>query len=93
MNDETSIIYEGGDGSSMEEAVIIKGAGDSLEGIRAEIIWILSNHPDWEKKYQALCNQDYKFYDRISYITPTDEVEMIYFDITDFVSKNTKHLS
>jgi hypothetical protein len=32
----TQIKYEGGDGHSIETAIVIKGAKDSIQGVRAE---------------------------------------------------------
>jgi len=53
MNNSTSVVYEGGDGSTIEKAVVIKGAADTFEGIGAESAWIQSHHPGWEMDSQA----------------------------------------
>ena len=70
MKNSTSVVYEGGDGSSIEKAVVIKGAADTFEGTGAESAWIQSNHPGWEMDSQALLNEGDKDYDRIEYTTP-----------------------
>lgn len=81
------ITFEGGDGSSFEEAVVIKGAKDTMEGIEAESKWIEKKHRGWEKGDQALVSKNGKHYDRIEYSTPKDGKKTIFFDITDFYGK------
>jgi hypothetical protein len=81
------ITFEGGDGSSMEQAVVIKGAKDSEEGIDAEAKWVKKVHGKWTKDRQALLDQNGKKYDRIEYTTPKGEKMTVYFDITDFFGK------
>jgi hypothetical protein len=81
------ITFTGGDGTSIENAVIIKGARNTREGIRAEAIWILKNHANWRKDRQALLTPaGGKIYDRIEYVTPTGR-SAIYFEITEFFGK------
>ena len=81
------ITFEGGDGSTVEAAVIIKGAHNTREGIRAEAVWILKNRANWHKDRQALLTPPGgKIYDRIEYQTPTGR-SAIYFDITAFFGK------
>jgi hypothetical protein len=78
------IMFEGGDGSTIESAVVIKGAGSTREGILAENLWISKSHGDWRKDGQALVTQPGgRHYDRIEYVTPTGR-QVIYFDISDF---------
>jgi hypothetical protein len=82
------ITFEGGNGSSPESAVVIKGAVTGREGIRAEALWIGINHPEWRKEQQSLVTgQDGKHYDAIDYIDNTGGRRTIYFDITDFFGK------
>ncbi len=80
----TGIVYEGGDGSSMEKAVVIKGASNSDEGIKAEDLWMEKMHPGWTKKRQSLMyDKKGNFYDAIQYATPKGS-RTIYFNITAF---------
>ncbi len=81
------IVYEGGDGSSMEKAVIIKNASNEEEGVAAESRWISKVHPGWKKGKQGLFNKNGKAYDKIEYTTPTKEIQTLFFDITDFFGK------
>ncbi len=82
-----NIVYEGGDGSSIEKAVIIKNAKNTMEGVRAESDWIAKVHPGWKKGNQALISHNGRHYDRIQYTTPSGETKTIYFDITEFFGK------
>ena len=81
------IVYEGGDGSSKEKAVVIKGAPNTAAGVRAESDWIRKNHPGWKKREQSLMSDGNRYYDRIEYTTPQGETKTIYFDITYFFGK------
>jgi len=79
------ITFEGGDGSSRERAVVIKGAVTTSEGVRAEALWIEINHPEWRKGHQSLVGgRDGKRYDVINYTDDAGGSRTIYFDITDF---------
>lgn len=83
----TGIVYAGGDGSSLENAIIIKGVPDSFTGIKAESDWIRANHPEWRKGIQTLVKSEDKVYDCIGYTTLEGVIKTIYFDITDFFGK------
>lgn len=83
----TKIEYTGGDGTSMAQAVVITGAPNGTEGVRAERKWINCYHPGWRKTFQALYHCDNKYYDEIEYTLPTGETKTIYFDITEFFGK------
>ena len=83
----TGVEYSGGDGSSREDAVIIK-APDNSAGVKAEYAWIRKNHPTWRVLQQSLVNgEDGKIYDQLDYSVPDGEDGAIYFDITDFFGK------
>lgn len=81
------VVYEGGNGTSLQSAVVIKNAKNELEGVRAESEWIAKTHPGWRKHIQALLMIKGRAYDRIEYTTPKGETQTIFFDITDFFGK------
>ena len=81
------LVFEGGDGTSIEQAVLIKNASGEEEGVGAESKWIRKVHPGWAKGNQALQNDQGKYYDRIEYTTPKGETKVVYFDITEFFGK------
>jgi hypothetical protein len=78
------IVFEGGDGSSVKQAVVIKNAKDEGEGIDAEQAWINKVHPGWMKGKQSLVDEKGRAYDEIEYATSKGKTKTIYFDITDF---------
>ena len=82
-----NLIFEGGDGSSIEQAVIIRNAKDESEGVDAESQWISKVHPGWSKGDQALLSKKGKSYDRIEYTTPKGKTQTVFFDITEFFGK------
>jgi hypothetical protein len=81
------LAFEGGDGSSIEQAVVIRNAKNETEGVDAESKWIKKVHPGWRKGNQALLNVKDRSYDQIEYATPDGKARTIYFDITDFFGK------
>jgi hypothetical protein len=76
------ITFGGGDGRTLQTAVVIRGVASSSEVVDAEHRWIRENHPDWEKGNQALLTEGDRSFDRIDYQLPTGEKQTLYFDIT-----------
>ena len=91
--DETSgIEFQGGDGRSIEDAVIILNARSTMEGIDAEMKFIASIHGehgrDWLKRHQSLLENEGKEFDAID-IELRDGTELTYFfNISDFFGKS-----
>lgn len=83
---KSKIKYEGGDGSSMEKAIIIKGAVSSTDGVAAEYDYIKKKYKNYDTKMQGLQKKDGKRYDVITFATKDGNVTL-YFDITDFFGK------
>lgn len=82
------IRFTGGDGTSVESAVVIEGARNEQEGVTAEGYWQFRNRPGWEKGDQALIKSDTRQWDRITYISPQGVEAIIFFDITGFFGKD-----
>jgi hypothetical protein len=80
------VSFTGGDGSSIEKAVIIKAPSEFV-GVRAEYNWIRNNHPDWKLEKQSALNSGGKVYDKMDFRTPDGQHMTLYFDITDFFGK------
>jgi hypothetical protein len=81
--------YAGGDGSSPEEAVRIKGAPSHAAGVRAESAYISRRFgergQDWELKEQSLTQkEDGRQIDKMTIETAAGDVETFYFDISGF---------
>src|SRR6185295_7298281 len=79
--------YEGGDGSSMEKAVIIKGAKNEQVGVDAEYAWLAKKYPGYKTDQQALMGDKGKKYDMLSVTTADGKKVEVYFDITDYFGK------
>ena len=79
------IIYEGGDGSSVENAIIIKNATTTHDGIEAEYTWIEKKHGEYNTIKQSTKALNDKWYDIITVRLLSDnKIVKIFFDITDF---------
>ena len=79
--------YEGGDGSSIEHAIIIRGASEST-GIHAEYAWLGFKFPGHRLGAQVLYHRGGKSYDAIEFLTADGKPTKVYFDISDFYGKD-----
>jgi hypothetical protein len=86
MATPAGVSYAGGDGSSIEQAVIIKGATEST-GVHAEYVWIAQRYPGYRRGLQSLRESGGKQYDVLEFTTASGEKKCVYFDITDFYGK------
>ena len=80
------ISYAGGDGTSIEKAVVILGA-DEMSGVKAEYTWLSGHYPGWNGTNQSLLNKDGKVYDVMDFTLPDGSKHTAYFDITDYFGK------
>ena len=82
------VTYKGGNGSFKEEAVIILGASDEVEGVDAEYVWIENKFGEeivqWELVDQELIDEDNRQYDILKIKFKNSNVQEFWFDITDF---------
>jgi hypothetical protein len=81
--------YAGGDGSSPEEAVLIKDALSHAAGVRAESAYISRKFgergEDWTLKEQSLTERkDGRRIDKMTIETAAGDVETFYFDVSGF---------
>ena len=81
-----AITYSGGDGSTLEKAVIIKGATEAT-GVDAEYAYLQKHFPGCKTGSQSLQNLKGKAYDVLEYTPAGGKKQMIYFDITAFFGK------
>jgi hypothetical protein len=86
----TSIRFTGGDGSSLESAIVIEGAKGEMDGVRSEYQYLemLLGQPKvaWTMVQQALLQKDGKKYDRLD-VDHGGKKESYYFDITGYFGK------
>lgn len=81
------IQFKGGNGSSKEEAIIILGTNNEIEGVDAEYEYIENKLEEFEIESLTFIGEVDKKYDVLD-IKLADGIKMeIYFDITDFYDK------
>lgn len=80
------IRFTGGDGSSVEKAVVIRGATEST-GIRAEYLWLDAHFPEWKLHDQSTLNRGKQIYDVMNFTMPDGSHHTAYFDISGFFGK------
>jgi hypothetical protein len=82
--------YAGGDGSSIESAIIIN-ITDRWMGVPAEYDYVQSlygtRRKDWNLKKQTLHLHDSKYYDILEIELSNGENKTLHFDITNFYGK------
>jgi len=81
------VTYSGGDGSSISNAVIIKGAISTTLGISAEQHWIHERHGYIQPTRQTLQEHEGRHFDVNTYQRGTNTFA-VFFDITDFFGKD-----
>lgn len=81
------IKFEGGDGSSIEKAIIITGTEDTGKGVKAEYDYLDRKFRRYERLSQGLLDKDGKYYDVFTLKDPKGKQIEVYFDITAFFGK------
>jgi hypothetical protein len=80
------IRYDGGDGASPAQAVVITGAVAEFDGVQAEYAWLEAHYPGYTMTSQGLLNIDQKSYDVLKFRHQGKDLE-VYFDISAFFGK------
>jgi len=83
------VTFEGGDGRSLETAVIIRNAASAQQGVAAETTWMNRSYSNWRQLRQALIHKNDRSYDQVTYVLSDGSKVTIWFDITDFYGKTT----
>jgi len=81
------VTYSGGDGSSMEHAVVITGATGEAEGVRSEYVWLSKQYPGYKRGVQSVMEKNERSFDRIEIQAANGQPVVVYFDITSFYGK------
>jgi hypothetical protein len=79
--------FAGGDGHTLESAIVITGAKHEKDGIAAEHRYLSQNFGSWFLKDQMLVNKKGRTYDRMEITDQNGKQRTVFFDITDFFSK------
>lgn len=82
-----AVSFEGGDGLSLDQAVIIKTGGGEMVGVAAEYQWLRERYPGYKRLAQALVDQGASKYDDLEILMPDGRRFHVYFDISDFFGK------
>lgn len=87
--DLTKVTYEGGDGKTVENAIVIQNAENERNGVAAEYAYIAKingeKFKDWKPVGQSTINKDNKKIDLIKIqLIQKNETVSYYFDITEF---------
>lgn len=80
------ISYAGGDGSSLEKAILIKGAKGESDGVQTEYDWLAKYMPGWQATNQTLITKNGRAYDVLD-VTKSGAKKAVYFDITEYFGK------
>ena len=85
----TPIRFEGGDGSSMHAAIVIKGAKGEQDGTAAEYKYLDMLLPDVSHtvRSQALLEDAGRSFDRLDVELASGKSMTMFFDITDYFGK------
>jgi hypothetical protein len=80
-------IYSGGDGSSIEQAVVVM-ADDEDQGVDREHRWIFERYGKFRKTGVGLATVGQRKYDVVRVVFPDGTEKEIFFDITSFFGKS-----
>jgi hypothetical protein len=81
------LVYSGGDGSSCEQAVVIRDATIREVGLLAEKVWLEERFPGHRNVRESSLTSADRHYDVIEFATVSGEPRKVYFDTTDFIHK------
>jgi hypothetical protein len=86
-----NVTFQGGSGGSVDDAIIISGAKNYVDGIAAEYIYLSSHFKkpdvDWKLIKQRVGRHKNKIYDLIQIQLSDGTKRDLYFDITKFYGK------
>jgi hypothetical protein len=81
------LVYSGGDGSSCEQAVVIREARYRETGRLAEHLWLDQKYPGYRDLKQSALDSGNRRYDLVEFATAEGETRKVYFDTTDFFNR------
>jgi len=80
------VTFAGGDGSSVAEAILVKGATEAT-GVAAEYQWLRDHLPGCRPERQVLLDVGGRRYDQLDVVMSNGERRSVFFDITEFFGK------
>jgi hypothetical protein len=95
---EGKIKFKGGDGASIENAVIVKGGADYKEAILAEMYFISriygERNIDWKLISMATIKEKWSHYDVVEFISiKSDKKNYLYFDISAYFGSEDRYFN
>jgi hypothetical protein len=81
------LVFAGGNGSSCEQAVVIREARFRELGMLAEKLWLQKNYPGYRQTSQSALDSASRHYDLVEVATSEGETRKVYFDTTEFIDK------
>jgi len=81
------LAFSGGDGSSCDQAVVIREASHREVGLLAEKLWLQQMFPGYVQTSQAAVDSANRHYDLFEVATSDGATRKVYFDTTEFVNK------
>lgn len=80
------IQFLGGDGSAVDQAILIYGARGEADGVKSEYDWLATHRPGWRAVGQALLTKGNRQYDVLHTVGGGQSVD-VYFDISEYFGK------
>jgi hypothetical protein len=77
------LVYSGGDGSSCDQAVVIREAKCRELGVLAQRLWLEDKFPGYREAKQSAINSADRHYDIVEFATASGDTRKVYFDTTD----------
>jgi hypothetical protein len=82
------ITFDGGDGSSRDNPVIIRGARNTREGLEAQSLWVGKTYWGWRRHARHPATKvNERVLDPVEFQTPQGEVRTVFFDVSEFYGK------
>jgi hypothetical protein len=82
------ITFRGGDGTSCDARIRIKGAVNADTGVAAEHRWIRARYPGFRVLQQSLIDCEEEPTDRMTLVNVVGDERIVYFEISDFFPKS-----
>jgi hypothetical protein len=81
------LVYSGGDGSSPEQAVVVREANCREVGSLAQRLWLQERFPGYREAKQSALDEAKRHYEVFEFATADGEARKVYFDTTDSANK------
>ncbi len=78
-----TLVYAGGDGSSRDQAVVIREAKCRELGVLAQQLWLAEYYPGYREVKQSDLKSAERHYDVVEFATADGDTRKVYFDTTD----------